>query len=59
MWNTIVAKNTHVIDWGNIEVHRNLSKNFEGSKYKTMLGCMPSALARQIEGKSKLTTVFH
>jgi hypothetical protein len=42
---------------GNIKVHRNLSKKFEDSKYKTMLGCKQSALERLIKGKSNLTTV--
>jgi len=32
-----------------MEVHRNLSKNIEDSKYKTMLGCMQSALESQIK----------
>jgi len=59
MWNNIVAKNIRVIDWRNIEVHRNLLRNFEDSKYKTMLGGKQSALERQIKGKSKLATVFH
>jgi len=40
-------------------VHRNLSKIFEDTKYKTMLGCMQSALERQIKSKNELATVFH